>query len=130
MKITSTVKMLIILFLLSSCKKEYLGDFDPIFIGEWHSITYSPPGEIPRLHYFIIDGDNSKYGWKCKESCLCDCEENVIGKATINRRATKFFIGNGTASSPRLIFPFDDPPYQNSNGDWEISIHDEIWTKI
>ncbi len=113
---------LIILFVLlviamSACKREYIGDHDSNYIGEWHSDTISTSTGGKEV-YIIIDGENSEYGFLCDLNCTsCECAGLTSGKALINHKHNILIIGSGNGEK-RYHVKIKTPPYMDNSGQW------------
>lgn len=116
-KIANVLFFIFLALTLISCKKEYIGDFDSNFIGEWHSESFeTSTGQ--REIYFIINGENSEYGFMCETSCTsCNCALFTSGKAVINKKRNKLTIGSGNGKD-RVNIKIKTYPYQNNSGKW------------
>ena len=125
-------KVLLLFFILSfcSCKKEFLGSVDPNYIGEWHSEnTFTlANGKITEI-YFIINDSESEYGYLCDTACTaCECQLLTSGKATINKKKTKMYIGSGNGKK-KVSLKINEAPHLNSNEKWECKLEDQVMIK-
>lgn len=102
-----------------------MGDYDANYIGEWHSDTVTLTNSTVEVEtYMIINGDNSEYGSACEVNCtVCQCNLVFSGKAVINRKHKKLYIGKILGDN-RVKLSIDTPPYQNGAGKWICVIND------
>ena len=124
MKKTILFSFIALTLLITTCKREYIGDYDANYVGEWHSDTFTTSSGVKKEIYFIINGNNSQYGFMCELNCsVCNCQLLTSGKAVINNRHKKLIIGSGNGK-PRVRVNLKTPPYQNSSGKWICVIED------
>ncbi|WP_343747335.1 hypothetical protein [Fluviicola sp.] len=118
--ITHVILPVFLLVTICTCKK-YAGDYDPNYIGEWHSETVISDGEEREI-YLKINGKQSEYGFLCQINCnSCNCQELTSGKAVINKKGNVLYVGSGN-NHKRFKLKIKKAPYQTPNGNWEMVI--------
>ena len=128
MRIRRYVKLLLLLLLVSSCKKD-LVDIDHNYQGEWHTESEMLDSGIEVESFFIIDEGTGVYG----ESCLLDpvgtgCLVYHSGSAQTTKKQKIMFIGD-PSENIRLRIRIDEPPHLNSNGKWECTLMDRVYIR-
>ena len=104
-------------FLYTSCGK-YVGDYNPDFVGSWSTEPIMTDEGVEVRNYVTIDGDNSSYWYLCDGSNACVA--GTSGKAKINRKHTRLWIGDKSESSPLKI---DKEPYLDTDGKWKCMLN-------
>lgn len=106
-----------IVFLYSSCGK-YVGDYNADFVGSWATEPMLTENGVEVRSYVKIDGNNSHYMYLCDGSNTCVA--GTTGKAKINRKHTRLWIGDKSEASPLKI---DQEPYLDTDGKWKCVLN-------
>ena len=107
--------------LLFSCKKDIL-DVDSNYQGEWHAL---PIGTLE--YYIIIEGNQGVYGELCELTPLgSNCGSYFSGDVKMSRNGKKIFIGPW---KNQVFFSVDVPPHINTEGEWECTLTERVYTK-
>jgi hypothetical protein len=128
--VLSLISLGLLLF-MASCGKEYIGEFDENYNGEWHSdtLTLTDTGEDVEI-YMIINGQYAEYGFLCKVNCTaCECTFLTTGKAKINKDHTKLYFGLGYGNNSTSV-KITEPPHVNAAGQWECKIEDHRMLRL
>lgn len=111
----------ILVFFLFSCNTKDIGDFNPDFIGEWHSETYNSPSIGGMAQDFLmVDAANGGLGIGCETGCpFCNCLIFQSGRVRINISNNNIAVGG----SIQQIMSVTKEPFINDDGIWEMEIN-------
>lgn len=111
------------LMLVAACSKESLVDFDPNFIGTWHTQdSFGTPSGQYTENYMSIEGEEGSYGWLCSTECNgCNCDALESGKIWISKDGVTMNIG-GMHKRKRPTLTINVFPHQNTQGKWECTL--------
>jgi hypothetical protein len=116
-------------FLLSSasCRKEKLEDYDPEFAGEWKTDTITLTSGAKVQCILHVNGKDSFYGFMCNPDCgvICNCQLRQDGKAKINKKNKRIYIGYSIVKDLVL----KKGPYRHPSGRMACDLGDLTYFK-
>lgn len=128
MKINSILKMVVLLLVLSSCKKAIL-EVEPNYEGEWHTAPEVLDSGREIESFFIIEGDSAIYAERCDVDPMgTNCSVYHIGKVLTTKSQKKMFVGDPNKDL-QLVIIIDTPPHLNADGKWECELMGRVYIK-
>jgi hypothetical protein len=127
MKLYFNVTLILILLLLSACKK-FLVDVSPEYEGVWRSNPVLSSDGILYDEFIIIKGKTAEYG----EFCTLDglkCNASFKGEIKINHSKKTIKIGKWFKDKGSVGFTIETPPFINSSGVYECRLTSTTYFK-
>ena len=103
---------------------------NPDFKGEWYSEPVMGTSGVMIEEYFIIDEETAFFGEWCELIPTGSNCYNRFTDAEINSKGSKITFGTSIKLPGKITLNIDALPHINSDGKWECTLTEKVFTKI